>query len=44
MESKINNAETQKKLEVSDATKKLEKQRDDLANDLKMKEAEKRTA
>ena len=41
MESKINNAETQKKLEVSDATKKLEKQRDDLANDLKMKEAEK---
>lgn len=41
MESKINNAETQKKLEVSDATKELEKERDDLVNDLKMKEAEK---
>jgi len=41
MESRINNAETQKKLEVSDATKKLEKERDDLANTLKMKESEK---
>ncbi len=41
MESKINNAETQKKLEFSDATKKLEKERDDLTNELKMKEAEK---
>ncbi len=41
MESKISNAETQKKLDFSDATKKLEKERDDLANDLKIKETEK---
>jgi len=41
MESVINNAEIQKKLEVSVATKKLEKERDDLASDLKLKGAEK---
>jgi hypothetical protein len=41
MESKIKNAETEKKLEISEATKKIEKERDDLANDLKIKETEK---
>jgi len=41
MESKIQNAEIEKKLEISEATKKIEKERDDLANDLKIKETEK---
>ena len=40
MNSKIQNAETQKKLEVSEATKQIEKERDGLINDLKMKETE----
>lgn len=41
MKSKIQNAETEKKLEVSEAVKKIEKERDGLANDLKIKETEK---
>lgn len=41
MKSKIQNTETEKKLEVSEAIKKIEKERDDLANDLKIKETEK---
>ena len=41
MEFKIRNAETEKKLEISEATKKIEKERDNLANDLKIKETEK---
>ena len=41
MKSNIQNAETEKKLEVLEATKKIEKERDDLTNDLKIKETEK---
>ena len=41
LKSKIQNAENVKELEISKATKEIEKQRDDLANDLKTKEAEK---
>ncbi|MDP0562534.1 MAG: DUF2130 domain-containing protein [Candidatus Endonucleobacter sp. (ex Gigantidas childressi)] len=41
MKSKIQNAEIEKKLEVSEATKNIEKERDALANDLKRKETEK---
>ncbi len=41
MKSKIQNSETEKKLAVSDATKEIEKERNDLANDLKNKETEK---
>lgn len=41
MDFKIRNAETEKKLEVSEATKEIEKERDDLANVLKIKETEK---
>ncbi|MDQ7048072.1 MAG: DUF2130 domain-containing protein [Enterobacterales bacterium] len=41
MKAKIHNAETVKKLEVSEVTKKLEKERDDLTNELKIKETEK---
>ena len=41
MKSKIQIAETEKKLEVSEAIKKIEKERDDLTNDLKIKETEK---
>lgn len=41
MKFKIQNAETQKNLEVSEATKKIEKERDNLINDLKIKETEK---
>jgi hypothetical protein len=41
MNSKIENAEMQKKLEVIEATKIIEKERDDLANNLKHKETEK---
>lgn len=38
--SKIQNAETEKKLAVSEATKEIEKERDNLANDLKIKDKE----
>ncbi len=41
MKSKIQNAEIEKKLSVSEAIKEIEKERDDLANDLKNKETEK---
>ena len=41
MESKIQNAETKKNLEVSEAIKKIEKERDSLIGDLKIKEVEK---
>ncbi|MEH6455736.1 MAG: DUF2130 domain-containing protein [Cocleimonas sp.] len=41
MKSSIQNAETQKKLEVSEAVKVIEKERDDLTNNLKIKENEK---
>jgi len=41
MKSKIQNAEIVKKLEVSEAVKAIEKERDGLTNDLKIKEAEK---
>jgi len=40
MKSKIQNAEIEKKLEVSVAVKEIEKERDDLANDLKIKKTE----
>ena len=40
MKSKIQNAEIEKKLEVSIAVKEIEKERDDLANDLKIKKTE----
>ncbi|PID93421.1 MAG: hypothetical protein CSA95_07985 [Bacteroidetes bacterium] len=41
MKSKIERAETEKLLAVSEATKRMEKERDDLVNDLKIKETEK---
>ncbi|PHR74534.1 MAG: hypothetical protein COA67_00195 [Lutibacter sp.] len=41
MKSTIQNAEISKKLEVSEAIKKIEKERDSLANDLKSNETEK---
>lgn len=41
MKSKIENAETQKKYEVSEAIKNVEKERDALANSLKVQETEK---
>ena len=41
MKSKIQNAELEKKLSVSEATKVIEKERDELVNNLKTKEAEK---
>ncbi len=41
MEAKIQNAQMEKKLEILEATKKLEKERDDLIHELKMKESEK---
>jgi hypothetical protein len=41
MKSKIQNAETEKKLEISEAVKKLEKERDNLANEVTTKELEK---
>jgi len=41
MNSKIQNAETEKKLEVAEAIKKIEKERDDLAYEVKIKETEK---
>lgn len=41
LKSKIDNAEVEKKLAVNEATKKVEKERDDLANEIKIKETEK---
>lgn len=41
MKSKIDKAEVEKKLTVTEAVKKIEKERDDLANNLKNKETEK---
>ncbi len=41
MKSEIENAKTQKQLEILEATKKIEKERDDLIHDLEMKENEK---
>lgn len=41
MKSKINKAEVEKKLSVTEAVKQIEKERDDLANNLKSKETEK---
>jgi len=41
MKSKIDKAEVEKKLTVTEAVKKIEKERDDLANNLKSKETEK---
>jgi len=38
LKSKLGNAETEKKLTVSEATKKIEKERDSLINDLKIKD------
>lgn len=39
--AKLENAETEKKLSVTEAVKKIEKERDDLANEVKTKELEK---
>ena len=41
MNSKLVNAQTESKLEISEVTKKIEKERDDLINDLRLKETEK---
>jgi hypothetical protein len=41
MKSKINHAETEKRLEISEATKAIEKQRDTLRHELQIKETEK---
>ncbi len=41
MKAKLDKAEVEKKLTVTEAVKKIEKERDDLANDLKNKEIEK---
>lgn len=41
MEAKIQKAQMEKKLEILEATKKLEKERDDLTHELKIKESEK---
>lgn len=41
LKSKIQNAETEKKLAVTEATKEIEKERDGLKNDIKTKELEK---
>ena len=41
IKSKVQNAEIEKKLEVSEAVKAIEKERDNLTHDLKIKEAEK---
>ena len=40
MKSQIQSAEIQKKLDVSEAIKVIEKERDNLANDLRVKETE----
>jgi hypothetical protein len=44
MESEIKNAETKKKLEISEALEKIEKERDTLIHDLETKESEKISA
>lgn len=41
LKSKLDKAEVEQKLSVAEAVKKIEKERDDLANDLKSKETEK---
>jgi hypothetical protein len=41
LKAKLENSETEKKLSVTEAIQKIEKQRDDLANNLKLKETEK---
>jgi len=41
MEARLENAEIQKKLSVTEAIQKIEKERDDLANSIKLKESEK---
>jgi len=41
MKSQVKNAETEKKLGISEAIKQIEKERDSLANELKIKETEK---
>lgn len=41
LKSKIDNAEVEKKLAINEATQKAEKERDNLANDLKIKDTEK---
>ncbi len=41
LKAKIENAEVEKKLAVNEATQKAEKERDNLANDLKLKDTEK---
>lgn len=41
LQSKIDNAEVEKKLAINEATKTIEKERDDLANSVKIKETEK---
>jgi hypothetical protein len=41
MKSKLDNAEIEKRLSVNEAVQKIEKERDELANDLKLKESEK---
>ena len=43
MKSKVQNAEMEKDLKVAEAIKTIEKERDELANDLKIKEAEKKS-
>lgn len=43
MNSKIKNVEIEGRLEASEAIKKIEKERDDLSNDLKIKETEKKS-
>jgi len=44
MKAKIENAENEKKITVTEAIRTLEKERDELANDLKRKEADKEAA
>lgn len=41
MKARLENAEIQKKLSVTEAIQKIEKERDDLANNIKLKESEK---
>lgn len=41
MKSKLDNAEIERRLSVAEAVQKIEKERDELANDLKLKESEK---
>jgi hypothetical protein len=41
LQAKIDNAEVEKKLAINEATKNIEKERDDLANSVKIKETEK---